>query len=110
MLGSANSWGGIRAARSAPSLTTDMSVLLDARQHVCRLLDTRQYVCRLLDTRQYVELMERRRRRQGPFQRGRAGTPRIVRRPLLAHEGMDEADEEDDQADERDVGAERRQV
>src|SRR5437588_12357000 len=49
----------------------------------------------LCDQRQLVVLMERRRRRQRPFQRGRAGAPRVVGGPLLAQERLRHAEEED---------------
>ncbi len=52
--------------------------------------------------------MERRRRRQRPLECGRAGTPRIVPCPLLADEGLEDAEEEDQRAQSRDVGADRR--
>src|ERR1051326_8226726 len=63
-----------------------------------------------LDPWQLVELVERRRRRQRPFQRGRPRTPRIVGRLLLAGEGRAHPDEEEQQAQRRDVGANRRYV
>src|SRR5690349_14885214 len=60
-----------------------------------------------LDPRQRLELVERRRRRQGPFQRRGALAPRIVGCPLLAHEDGDVVRiEEPDDAGEEDVGAE----
>ena len=52
--------------------------------------------------------MERRRRRQRPFQRGRTCTPRIARRLFLANEGEDHAVEEDQDAEGRDVRPDRR--
>src|SRR6202000_2093521 len=52
----------------------------------------------LLHSWQHFELVERRRRRQRPFQRGRTGSPRIVRSLLLAHEGIDHAVYEDQHA------------
>ena len=60
---------------------------------------------RVDDARQRAELVERRRRGQGPFQRRRALTPRIVGRPLLAPEGVNHAVHEHEQADEEDVSA-----
>src|SRR3954471_4203426 len=41
-----------------------------------------------LHLRQHFELVERRRRRQRPFQRGGAGAPRIVGSLFLAHERL----------------------
>src|SRR5437763_628594 len=61
-----------------------------------------------LDPRQHVELMERRRRRQRPFERRRAGAPWIVGRALAAQEGLGHAEEEDQHAEARDVRADRR--
>src|SRR5580704_2821953 len=52
--------------------------------------------------------MERRRRRQRPFQRGGARPPWIGGGALLAHEGVDDADEEHQSAQAGDVGANRR--
>src|SRR5215813_11472613 len=60
--------------------------------------------------RQLVELVERRRRRQRPFERGRARAPRIVARPLLAHEGIRHAEEEHQRAECRDERSDRRYV
>src|SRR5712671_141561 len=60
-----------------------------------------------LDQRQYVELVERRGRRQGPFEGGRARSPWIVRRSLLADEGAHHSVEEDQHADAGDIRSER---
>ena len=60
-----------------------------------------------LDQRQHFELVERRRRGQRPFERGRARPPRIVGRAFLAPERNHHAVEEDHDADGRNVGAER---
>src|SRR5882672_7461414 len=56
-----------------------------------------------LDQRQYVELVERRRRRQRPFEGGRARSPRIVGRSFLADEGAHHSVEEDQHADAGDI-------
>ena len=60
----------------------------------------------LLHARQHFELVERRRRRQRPFQRGGAHTPGIVGRLLLAGESVDHAVDEDQDTKTRNVGAE----
>src|SRR6266581_2396826 len=61
-----------------------------------------------LDQRQLVILVERWRRRQRPFERGRARAPWIVRRLFLAHERVGYAEEEHERTQPRKVGAERR--
>ena len=48
--------------------------------------------------------MKWRRRRQRPFQRSGARAPRIVRRLLLAHEGVDQAVDEDQDSEAGNVG------
>src|SRR5665647_3528035 len=64
-------------------------------------------ICRLtlLYPRQGFELMERRRRRQRPFQSGRAHAPRIVAGDALLHEGFRHAEQEHQHAEAGDVGA-----
>src|SRR5947209_5719351 len=57
---------------------------------------------------QHFELMERRRRRQRPFQCGGAGAPRIVGGAFLAHERLNQAVDKDQHAEAGNVGAERR--
>src|SRR5215218_9522244 len=99
MLGSASTRLRAGPARSAPSLTRDMTLKLRSEPSRARC----ERSARSLDARQHVELVERRRRRQGPFQRGRARAPWIIGRSLLAQEGVNKADEEDDQAEERDI-------
>src|ERR1700755_2526570 len=51
--------------------------------------------------------MEWWRRRQRPFERGRARAPRIVCRLLLAHERMGHAEEEHQRPDARNIRADR---
>src|ERR1700745_1850242 len=52
--------------------------------------------------------MERWRRWQRPFERGRARAPGIVRRFFLAHEGEGHAEEEHQRAQPGKIGTERR--
>src|SRR5258708_1827838 len=61
----------------------------------------------LLHPRQHLELMERRRRRQRPFQRRGSSAPRIIGGLLLADEGIDDTVDEDQDAEAGDVGADR---
>src|SRR6266545_7521760 len=58
--------------------------------------------------RQGLELMEWRRRRQRPFQRGRARAPGILAGPPLAREGENHVHEEHQHADGEQIGADRR--
>src|SRR3546814_15642323 len=62
------------------------------------------------DTRQFVELVERRRARQRPFERRRTFAPRIVRRLLPRDERIDEVQEEEEHAHGHDRIADRRDM
>src|ERR1700737_4179670 len=62
----------------------------------------------LSDERQLVVLVEGRRRRQRPFERGGAGTPRIVCGLFFTHECMGYTEEEDQRPNARHIRAERR--
>src|SRR5215831_3908608 len=57
------------------------------------------------DPRQGIELMERRRRGQGPFKRGGAGAPGIGPCRRFADKGQNHVGEEDEHHGREDVGA-----
>src|SRR6266566_6723462 len=57
--------------------------------------------------RQDIELMERRRRRQSPFERGRASAPGIGACWRLAHEGENHIGEENGHARREHISAQR---
>src|SRR6185437_4586223 len=77
--------------KSAPSVTRDMSAP----------------VILLLNARQRLELMERRRRGQRPFECRCAGAPRIARCDALLHESLDETNKEEEHANSGDKGSDR---
>src|SRR5918993_3945370 len=62
-------------------------------------------VVRVDDARQGLELVVRRRRGQGPFQRRRTFTPRVRSGLFLADEGINYAEHEDEETGEEDIGA-----
>src|SRR6185369_16018368 len=65
-------------------------------------------VMRVLDHGERFELVERRRARQGPFQRRRALAPVVAGGLLAGSEGVEDVDEEDQDRDGHDLVAERR--
>src|SRR5947207_3653485 len=105
--------GWAERARASPpnstvSLTKDIELALTCFEFGFELASNRRALTRLaLDQRELVVLVERRRRRQRPFQGGGAHAPGIVGRLLLAHEGLDHAVEEHQRAEGRYIGAER---
>src|SRR3974390_1141368 len=111
MLGSYRCGGAAVAsavrANCAPSLTSDIDLKLDIP--VCEWSNRRPRAraASLSDQRQLVVLVEGWWRRQRPFERGGAGAPWIIGSPLLAHEGLRQAEKEHQQTDKRQIRAER---
>src|SRR3954470_2878150 len=110
MLGSWPAATTLPAVNSAPSLTnSDIDPVLSCRMTypMAPSPTANGKSPPSLDQRQLVVLVERRRRRQRPFERGGACPPWIVCRPLLAHERLGDAEEEHQRAKPRKVGSER---
>src|SRR5271166_1068811 len=89
-------------ARSLESPTAEISLI-----HRPLRAATRWSGAASPDPRQRLELVEWWWRRQRPFEGGGSCPPRIVPRPLLAHEGERQAVEEYQRADRRNVRADR---
>src|SRR5262249_39290608 len=108
MLGPWSAEDVLLSASSAPSLISDIYSALSVKDRPMGGMTALGMPPPSFDQRQLIVLMERWRRWQRPFERGRARAPGIVRRLFLAHEGVGHAEEEHQRAQPRKVGPERR--
>src|SRR5262245_56987694 len=107
MLGSYRGETAPLVGNSALSLTSDIDPALSRWTKTLTPPAPDGSLSRSLDQGQLVVLVERRRRRQRPFERRRARAPRIVRRLHLAHERVGDAEEEHQRAKPGKIGPER---
>src|SRR5690606_8199576 len=89
------------------SASTVPAVTGNATSAMASLTHRRPKGARSFDARQRLVSMERRRRRQRPFERRRPGSPRIGGRALAPGESLRNAEQEDQEPGEGHVGTDR---
>src|ERR1700758_2090516 len=91
------------ADRSAPSLASDIAYRL---MRLCQLVW--RWRCTSFDQRKDLILVERRGRRQRPFERRCTRPPRVVASLFFAHERPRHSEKENEHAEGRNIRADRR--